>query len=138
MTQPDVLLVQDRIAAPAQTFAAQAGGIVDFWGVVRGLEDDRQISGIEYEAHRAMAEHQLRSIAAEAVREFALNEIILRHRIGFVPAGEASLFLRVGSKHRAAAFRASAWIVEELKTRATIWKHPRFVRSPEEAIISAA
>ncbi len=71
--------------------------MVDFWGVVRGTEDGAEISGIEYEAHRAMAEHQLRAIAEEAAAAFELKQIIVQHRLGFVPAGEASLFVRVGS-----------------------------------------
>ncbi|HEY0369060.1 MAG TPA: molybdenum cofactor biosynthesis protein MoaE [Chthoniobacterales bacterium] len=138
MTQLDVSLLDQPIPAAPQSFADEAGGIVDFWGVVRGVEAGRAICGIEYEAHRSMAEHQLRAIADEAAREFALEELILRHRIGFVAVGEASLFLRVGSRHRAAAFQASAWIVDELKKRATIWKHPRFVSGDEAMRKTAA
>ena len=29
-----------------------AGAVVDFWGVVRPIEDGREIEGIDYEAHR--------------------------------------------------------------------------------------
>ena len=36
-----------------------AGARVDFQGIVRGSEDGREIEGIDYEAHRKMAEHQL-------------------------------------------------------------------------------
>jgi molybdopterin synthase catalytic subunit len=45
-----------------------------------------------------------------------------------VAAGEASLFLRVSSGHRGAAYEASAWIVSELKKKVPIWKRPLFVR----------
>jgi molybdopterin synthase catalytic subunit len=122
----EVFVSEEPIAVPAQSFADETGAVVDFWGVVRGTEDGAEISGIEYEAHRVMAEHQLRAIAEEAGREFGLTMVRVEHRIGFVPAGEASLFVRVGSGHRPAAFRASAWMVEELKKRAPIWKHPAF------------
>ncbi|MGI8435948.1 MAG: molybdenum cofactor biosynthesis protein MoaE, partial [Chthoniobacterales bacterium] len=101
------------------------GGVVDFWGVVRETEDGADISGIEYEAHEAMASHQLRSIAEDAGERFDLRIITVWHRLGNVPAGEASLFVRVGSRHRAEAFRAASWIVDELKKRAPIWKHPK-------------
>ncbi len=83
------------------------------------------IAGIEYEAHLPMAEHQLRAIADEAATTFATRQILIHHRLGFVPTNAASLFVRVGCKHRADAFRAGQWIVDELKKRATIWKHPR-------------
>lgn len=107
---------------------------MDFWGVVRALEDGREISGIEYEAHQAMAQHQLELIAEAARAEFGLEEVVLQHRIGFVAAGEPSLFLRVASAHRGAAFEASAWIVAELKKKAPIWKRPLFVRQVQPAV----
>ncbi|MFN2508113.1 MAG: molybdenum cofactor biosynthesis protein MoaE [Chthoniobacterales bacterium] len=120
-----VSLTESPIVAPEERRCAEAGAIVDFWGVVRGTEEGAEIAGIEYEAHRAMAEHQLRLLAARALERFELTEVLIRHRIGFVSVGEASLLVRVGSCHRAAAYRASQWIVEELKKRAPIWKHPR-------------
>jgi molybdopterin synthase catalytic subunit len=107
-----------------------AGAIVDFWGVVRELEDEREIEGIDYEAHAAMAEHQLQLIAQESAKNFKLKKVIIHHRIGFVSAGEASLFLQVKAGHRAAAFAASKWIVDELKKRVPIWKRPRFKIDP--------
>lgn len=79
-----------------------------------------------------MAQHQMKMIATAARSEFELEEIVLQHRIGFVPAGEASLFLRVASGHRGAAYQGSAWIVAELKQKVPIWKRPVFVR-PEKA-----
>src|ERR671931_1496671 len=103
-----------------------AGAVVDFWGVVRPIEDGREIEGIDYEAHREMAEHQLKRIAEQAAIQFGLRSIIIHHRIGFVAVGEPSLFTRVCSGHREAAFEASRWIVEELKKKVPIWKRPRF------------
>src|SRR4029077_17992314 len=99
-----------------------AGALVDFWGVVRKLEDGREIEGIDYETHRHMAEHQLRQIAEQAVDKFRLQFVRVYHRIGFIAVGEPSLFLRVSSLHRGEAFRASQWIVTELKKKVPIWK----------------
>ena len=121
----DILLTDEPLAAPNESDGAETGAIVDFWGVVRETEGDAQISGIDYEAHRTMAEHQLRKIADDATGQFTLMQIIVHHRVGFVAVGEASLFVRVGSKHRAEGFRACQWIVDELKQRAPIWKHPK-------------
>ena len=128
-----VLLTDAPLAVPADTLPVEVGGIVDFWGVVRRTEDEAAISGIEYEAHRAMAEHQLRQIAEEGTRTFRILQLSVLHRIGFVPVGEASLLVRVCCKHRAEAFRACAWIVDELKKRVPIWKRPRFATNDVEA-----
>jgi molybdopterin synthase catalytic subunit len=75
----------------------------------------------------------MRDIAGQALAKFGLRGVTLHHRSGFVPAGEASLFLRVTSAHRSAAFAAAEWIVEELKRSVPIWKRPRFV-TPTGAI----
>ncbi len=134
----DVLLTEEPLALPENALAAETGALVDFWGVVRKTEGEEELSGIEYEAHRAMAEHQLRALAEEAARQFDLSLVLVQHRLGFVPVEEASLLVRVGSRHRAAAFRGSVWIVDELKKRAPIWKHPRVACAAEGKISSAA
>lgn len=122
----EVLLTKARLEAPKEDVDRNAGAIVDFWGMVRELEDGREIEGIDYEAHDSMAEHQLRLVAEAAVEKFQLKKVIVHHRIGFVPVGEASLFLQARAPHRAAAFDASKWIVDELKKKVPIWKRPRF------------
>jgi|SRR6516225_2439008 len=122
----EVLLTEAPLDAPPRKHNDGAGAVVDFWGVVRKLEDGRELKGIDYEAHREMAEHQLRQIAEQAVMKFRLQLVIVHHRIGFIIVGEPSLFLRVASLHREEAFRASQWIVDELKKKVPIWKRPRF------------
>ena len=124
----EILITTSPLQLRPNKWNGTAGASVDFWGVVRALEDGREISGIEYEAHQTMAQHQMEIIAEAAQIEFDLKEVTLQHRIGFVAAGEASLFLRVASAHREAAFRASSWIVTELKKKVPIWKRPLFVR----------
>ena len=126
----EVLLNESAIVAPNGDVPDETGAVVDFWGVVRRTEDQLEITGIHYEAHRTMAEYQLTLLARETAERFELSRVFVQHRIGFVAAGEASLFVRIGSRHRAAAFHASIWLVDELKKRAPIWKHPRFAAAP--------
>jgi len=130
---PEILITTTSLQARPNIWSGAAGASVDFWGVVRGREDGREISGIEYEAHEAMAQHQMEMIARAAQAEFDLQDVLLHHRIGLVAAGEASLFLRVASAHRAAAYQGSAWIVAELKQKVPIWKRPVFVRQESTA-----
>jgi molybdopterin synthase catalytic subunit len=112
--------------AAAESDIAGAGAVVDFCGIVRPMENGCGIEGIDYDAHHKMAEHQLKRIAEQAADRFGLRLVILRHRIGFIAAGETSLFLRVASTHRAEAFRATQWIIDELKKKVPIWKRARF------------
>ena len=124
----EILITTSPLQSRPNRWNGAAGASVDFWGVVRTLEDGREISAIEYEAHQTMAQRQMELIAEAARTEFGLEDVTLLHRIGFVAAGEPSLFLRVASAHRDAAFRASSWIVTELKKKVPIWKRPLFVR----------
>lgn len=105
---------------------AEAGALVEFWGIVRRLEDRRPIKGINYEVHRPMAEHQMIVLAEKAARDFSLSGLVLRHRFGFVKVGEASLYLCTASSHRSGAFAASQWLIDELKQKVPIWKRPIF------------
>jgi len=125
----EVLVTEASLDTPPKTHRGDAGAINDFWGVVRRLEGGREIIGIEYEAHREMAEHQLRQIAEQAVEKFRLQLVIIHHRIGFIAVGEPSLFLRVASPHRSEGFRAGQWIVDELKKKVPIWKRPAFAEA---------
>jgi molybdopterin synthase catalytic subunit len=136
----EVLVTEAPLDAPTQNQDAEAGAIVDFAGVVRRLENGCEIEGIEYEAHREMAEHQLRQVAEQAVEKFRVQLVIIHHRIGFIAVGEPSLFMRVASLHRNEAFRASQWIVNELKKKVPIWKKPRFKtdKQPDAAHRAAA
>jgi molybdopterin synthase catalytic subunit len=122
----EVSLTESPLILPRSQHDPQAGALVVFWGAVRSLEDGREITGIEYEAHREMAEHQMRVVAEGAGAKFELREVFLRHRIGFVAAGEPSVVVRVTSGHRGAAFGASQWIMDELKRVVPIWKRPVF------------
>jgi molybdopterin synthase catalytic subunit len=122
----EVLITETRLNAPENRVDPATGAAVDFWGIVRRSEDGRAIEGIDYEAHREMAEHQLRQIAEQAAIKFGLRSVLIHHLVGFVAVGEASLFMRVTSPHREEGFQAGKWIVDELKKRVPIWKRPRF------------
>jgi len=124
----EVLLTETALSPSAHDVPG-SGAILDFLGVVRPLEQGREISGIEYEAHPAMARHQMEQIAGEAIAKFGLHSTLIHHRVGFVNAGEASVFVRTTSRNRADSYRANAWIMDELKKKVPIWKRPQFKAS---------
>jgi molybdopterin synthase catalytic subunit len=125
----EIVLTDAPLKAPENDLLS-AGAVMDFSGIVRRLEDGRQIDGIEYEAHREMAEHQLRQIAGHATAKFGLQLVLIHHRIGFVAVGEPSLFVRVAALRRQEAFQAAQWIIDELKEKVPIWKRPAFADLP--------
>lgn len=120
----DIRITKEPLDTAALRFSRTEGAVVDFFGVVRIVEDQRTIDGIEYEAFEPMAKRQLSLIADEAKSSYGLISVIIHHRIGFVPTGEASLFVRVTARHRRAAFEGSSQIIDRLKQTVPIWKHP--------------
>ena len=122
----EVLVTEAPLNVSEDRIDPAAGAKVEFYGIVRRSEARREIEGIDYEAHREMAGHQLKQIAEQAAARFGVRSVVIHHRIGFVAAGQSSLFMRVCSEHREAAFQASRWIVDELKKKVPIWKRPRF------------
>lgn len=120
----EIVLTSEPLKAPPPAFRADAGAVVDFFGVVREEEDGGKIAALEYEAHADMAAHQLQKIAGEAREKFGCDGITLHHRIGCVPVAEPSLFVRVTARHRGPAFDACRWVIERLKQDVPIWKLP--------------
>ena len=62
----DIRITKESLDAADLRFSRTEGAIIDFFGVVRMMENDRMIDGIEYEAFEAMAKRQLSLIADDA------------------------------------------------------------------------
>ena len=101
------------------------GGTVVFLGTVRRSAEDGDVEAIEYSAYREMASPELERIVAEALAQWPGARIVLQHRLGVVPAGEASLVIATSAPHRGDAYAASRFVIEETKRRAPIWKKER-------------
>lgn len=103
------------------------GGIVTFSGVVRERSDDgRPVTGLSYEAHAEMAVAEFERIADEARARFGACEIAIVHRTGDLRIGDVAVVVVVASPHRAAAFEACEYAIDELKRRAPIWKKEHY------------
>lgn len=85
-----------------------------------------QVDRLEYEAFEEMALNVLRAIAREIEQRFNVRRLAIVHRSGSVAVGEASVVIVAAAAHRAAAFDAARYAIEELKARAPIWKAEHF------------
>ena len=125
---PHVLTNQplDAAALLAEVALAGCGASALFAGTVRNSPEDVDIEGIEYSAYPEMAEAEFDRIVSEAQARWPMARIALRHRLGYIAAGEASIAIAVASPHRADAYACSRYLIEETKTRVPIWKKERF------------
>ena len=97
-----------------------------FVGTVREQNDGRAVLGIEYAAYGPMAERELAAIAREAGARFDTGDIVVEHRVGELALGEASVAIAVAHPHRAPAYDASRYVIEQIKTRVPVWKREAY------------
>lgn len=98
------------------------GGIATFLGCARDFSEGREVSEISFEAYGSMALAEMNALRSEAIEKFALIDARLVHRVGTVKGGDNIVFIAAGAEHRAAAFDACRWLIDELKARVPIWK----------------
>ncbi len=111
------------IPPPMQLASRETGACVEFSGIVREMENGKPISSFVYEAHETMARHQLEKIFNELSKAHPCSAVWLIHRLGVVPVGETSLYVRVLAQHRQPAFNLVAQLIDRLKTDVPIWKN---------------
>lgn len=107
--------------------SAKHGADLRFHGVVRDSEDGREISGIEYSSYPGMAEKELEKIGQSMAADYEDHLALVHHCVGFVKAGEASILIRVQTKHSSAAYEISREYLRRIKETVPIWKKPVFV-----------
>lgn len=107
--------------------SAAYGAVVSFLGVVRERADDgRLVDGLFYEAYEPMALDEFAHIAQEARAHCGDLRIAIVHRIGELRVGDIAVAVVASAPHRGAAFTACSYAVDELKSRAPIWKKERY------------
>jgi molybdopterin synthase catalytic subunit len=118
-----VLFTREIIVVPALTLTSrEIGACVEFQGIVRELEQGAPLQGLEYGAYEPMARRLLYVHFSELAAQHPCEEVVFIHRLGWVPVGEASLFIRVLAAHRGEALRFLADAIDRLKTDVPIWK----------------
>lgn len=101
---------------------ARNGAVITFMGTVRQLSDGRKLDYMEYDAYKEMAEKKLTEIANEAKARWDTEDISVAHRHGRLNLTDISVIIAVGTPHRAEAFEACRYIIEQIKVRLPIWK----------------
>ena len=103
----------------AQVQGPERGGTCMFLGTVR---NDGDITGIDYSAYEPMASSEIERILGDAQDRWPDARVMLQHRLGLIPVGEASIAIAAAAPHRDHAFAACRFIIEQVKQRLPIWK----------------
>ncbi|GMV50084.1 MAG: Molybdopterin synthase catalytic subunit [Nitrospirae bacterium] len=130
VTDDDALLVRvqredfslDEELRRVKQRSKRIGGIAMFLGTARDRSKGRDVDGITFEHYEGMAQKRLREIRERALKDFDVIEVLVLHRYGEIAIGENIVLIIVGAEHRAEAFRACKWAIDELKQITPIWK----------------
>ena len=112
--------VRARVGDPAD------GAVLLFLGTVRDHNDGRPVERLHYDAYQDMALRELRAIGEAAAERAGSDRVAIVHRTGTLEIGDVSLAVAVSSPHRAEAFDAMRWIIEEIKRRLPVWKKEHY------------
>lgn len=126
--------LSDRIRVQVEDFSVEdeteklrsvskrIGGMVTFLGTAREYSKGREIHHLTFEHYPGMAEKCLSAIRERALKEHDIIDVTILHRVGKISIGENIVLVIAAAEHRAAAFTACAFCIDELKKTAPIWK----------------
>jgi adenylyltransferase/sulfurtransferase len=103
-----------------------AGGYASFEGWVRNHNEGLAVRHLEYEAFEPLAIKEGERIISEAIKRFGIEHAACVHRIGDLAIGEMAVWVGVSARHRAEAFQACRYIIDEVKHRVPIWKKEHY------------
>jgi len=98
------------------------GAYVQFDGWVRDHNEGQRVLRLEYEVYEPLAVKEGNRIIAEARQRFGVSNVLTIHRKGLMELSEVAVVVGVSSPHRAEAFDACRYIIDQAKVRLPIWK----------------
>ena len=103
---------------PSGSFGATAS----FVGTMRDFNIDNIVSRMTLEHYPAMTQHFLDNLCRRCQKDYTLDDCLIVHRFGDISPGEPIVLTAAWSAHRAQAFDACRYLMEELKSHAPFWK----------------
>ena len=100
--------------------ASNTGAIITFVGLVRDTEQGLKHMLLEH--YPGMAENVIQQIIDTATQLWNIDEPRVIHRVGELQPTEQIVFVGISSTHRSDAYAACEYLMDQLKTRATLWK----------------
>ena len=99
-----------------------AGGTAIFVGTVRDRSDGMKVSRMRLEAAEDLAKRDLIRIGKAVDARFDICKMTVRHRVGEMKVGDVIVVIAISAPHRADAFSACRFVIDELKKSTPIWK----------------
>ena len=98
------------------------GAMALFIGTMRDLNEGDDVASMTLEHYPEMTQKHLEKIAKDAMDKFDVLDVMLMHRVGQVFPSDPIVCVAVWSVHRAAAYDANRFVIEDLKAKTPFWK----------------
>ena len=109
-----------------------AGAIVVFEGWVRNHNQGKHVSSLEYQVYKELALKEGHKILQEAMVKFNLHAVKTVHREGHLSLGDIAIWIGATASHRDDAFKATRYIIDEIKHRLPVWKKEHYTDQSHE------
>jgi len=100
----------------------KCGATVIFIGTLRDYNQGDAVREMMLEHYPGMTEKFMQRICDEAAQRWDILDTLVIHRCGRLQINDPIVLVVVWSAHRAAAFAACQYLIDELKHRAPLWK----------------
>lgn len=110
----------------------RAGAIATFEGLIRNHNDGRSVLKLEYEAYEALAVKEAERILQECRQLYPIINVTCVHRVGILQIGDMAVWVGVSAAHRAEAFEACRFVIDQVKLRLPIWKKEHYTDGSAE------
>jgi molybdopterin synthase catalytic subunit len=125
-----LMALAEHQARLSERDAGRHGATAIFIGAMRDFNAGDTVEGMILEHYPRMTERQLQRIVEAAFQDWPLLDALVVHRIGALRPQDPIVLVAVWSVHRAEAFAACRFIIEELKSKAPFWKREETIGGP--------
>lgn len=126
--------ITDAVLDPTAELAALprhpgVGAVASFVGYCRAATGNEAVSALHLEAYQPFTAREINRIAHAVCGQYALERLLVVHRVGVLAPGEPIVLVAAASAHRMDAFAAVEAMMDYLKTDAPFWKREQRVSS---------
>lgn len=111
--------VAGEVFAQFQGAYTQSGAVVSFTGSVRPGDG---VSALELTHYEPLTLPGMVDLANDARVRWALDGLLVWHRVGVMVPGDPIVLIAAASAHRRSAFQAVDFMMDHLKSAAWLWK----------------
>lgn len=116
----EIQIFQNQLASQGKFGATSI-----FIGTMRDFNEGDDVQTMTLEHYDGMTQKQLGKIIDTAKVQWQILDCLIVHRVGEILPNEPIVLVVVWSAHRAEAFDACRYLMEELKANAPFWKREK-------------